>query len=119
MEQSIKTRKRTGAPSLRKSAPPLLLQEFIHLFASRGWLNQTLRIRRGDRRYRITCSENGFFAYRINDAHGISPGFPGWPVCLVTPDRLTDDLERSRFCSTEPDARDWLRLLAEGELDLI
>jgi hypothetical protein len=119
MGQTIKGKKRGTATFFQKPNPPEILKEFIALFTSRGWLNQTLRIRRGDRRYRITCSETGFFAYRINDSHGISPGFPGWPVCLVTLDLLTDDLERSRFCSTEPDARDWLRHLMEDDIDLI
>jgi hypothetical protein len=119
MRQTKTGEKRAPSAPFRKQNPPLILREFIDLFTSRGWLNQALRIRRGDRKYRITCSETGFFAYRINEGHGLPPGLPGWPVCLVTPDRIMDDSDRSRFGSTEPDVREWLRCFLDDDIDLI
>ena len=96
-----------------------VLQKFVGVFASKGWLNQTLRIKHHDRRYRICCSEREFFAYRINDHCGVSPGFPGWPVCIVTHDQIIEDSDMSAFASTEPSAHDWLRCIAEGDFELI
>lgn len=68
--------------------PMDVMQKFIDVFASKGWLKQTIRIKHRDRRYRIFCSEREFFAYRINDNCGISPGYPGWPICIVTHDKI-------------------------------
>ena len=111
----MKEKKRPA--SGQKPNPPLILQEFIELFTRRGWLDQVLRIQRGERKYRITCNKTGFFAYRINEYHGISPGIPGWPVCLVTSERITNDSALSKFGSTEPEVWEWLRYLTENDLD--
>ncbi len=110
-------KKRVPTPAGKKAL--VVLQEFIDIFTVKGWLNQVLRVKKGDRKYRITCSETGFVAYRINDHHGLSPGIPGWPVCFVTPDRIMDDSALSKFASTEPNVRDWLQSLADNELELI
>ena len=110
-------KKNSGDPS-EKNAPDVL-QTFIGLFESKGWLNQTVRIRRRERRYRISCTEMGFIAYRINDHCGVSPGIPGWPVCFVTREQIVDDSDMSRFTSTEPSAGDWLRFIMDDDLELI
>ncbi len=99
--------------------PTDVLQTFIGVFASKGWLNRTLRIKHRDRRYRVCCSEKEFFAYRINDHCGVLPGFAGWPVCSVTHDRIIEDSDLSAFASTEPRTHDWLRCIAEGDFELI
>jgi len=96
-----------------------VLQAFIGIFESRGWLNQTIRIRHRERRYRISCTETGFVAYRINDHCGVSPGIPGWPVCFVTQDQMLDDSDMSRFASNEPSVLDWLRFITDSDLELI
>jgi len=114
-----KEKKRAVSGSSKKPSPTLILQEFIECFTERGWLNQVLRIQRGERRYRIICNETGFFAYRINENHGISPGIPGWPVCLVTPERVLDDSLASKFNSSEPEVREWLRWFLENDLDFL
>jgi hypothetical protein len=99
--------------------PMDVLQKFIGVFTSKGWLNQTLRIKYRDRRYRIFCSERTFFAYRINDHCGVSWGFPGWLVCIVTHDQMIEDSEMSAFTSSEPSAHDWLRCITDGDFELI
>ncbi len=96
-----------------------VLQEFVGVFTSKGWLKQTLRIKHREGRYRICCSEKEFFAYRINDYGGVPPGFPGWPVCIVTRDQIIEDSCMSAFPSTEPSAQDWLRCIADGDFELI
>jgi len=104
-------------PQEEKSAD--VLQKLVGAFSNKGWLNQTLRIKHRDRRYRICCSAREFFAYRINDHCGVSPGLPGWAVCIVTPDEMIEDSDMSAFASTEPSAHDWLRCIDEGNFELI
>ena len=99
--------------------PIYFLQKLAGAFSSRGWLNKTLRIRHRNRRYRISCSEDKFFAYRINDNCGVSPGFPGWPVCIITRDQLIDDANMSTFATAEPSANEWLRCIHEEDFELI
>jgi hypothetical protein len=113
---------KSGNTSLQNPAekkPTDVLQEFVGVFISKGWLNQTLRIRHRDGRYHISCSEKKFFAYRINDNCGISPGFPGWPVCIITHDHIIDDAAISVFASTEPSIQEWLRCFHDGDFELI
>jgi hypothetical protein len=99
--------------------PTDILQSLIGLFEGRGWLNQTLRIKRGDRRYRICCSEREFFAHRINDHCGVLPGFSCWPVCMVTLDQIVEDSDFSTFGSSEPSAQDWVYCMTENDFELI
>ena len=96
-----------------------VFQQLVSLFERRGWLNQTLRIKYRDKRYRICCNGQEFFAYRINDHWGVSHGYPGWPVCIVNPDQMIEDSDLSAFESTEPSARGWLRCLTEGDFETI
>jgi hypothetical protein len=99
--------------------PQDALESLVGVFEAKGWLDQTLRIRHRDRRYRIFCSRNKFLAYRINDKCHARHGFPGWPVCIITIDQIIDDSVMSRFPSAEPSARDWLRCINDGDFELI
>jgi hypothetical protein len=108
--------------SLRNPSPkrPVeVLEKFIGLFSSKGWLNQSLRIRYRDRRYRVSCSEMEFLAYRINDYCGVSPGFPGWLVGLVTQEDMLEDSDLSELESTEPSLQDWFQCFRKGDFELI
>ncbi len=104
-------------PANKNSAE--VLQKFVSLFEGKGWLDQALRIKHRDKRYRIYCSETGFMAYRVNDYCGVSPGIPGWPVCFVTSDQIIEDSDMSKFSSTEPSVYDWLQCLIDEEIELI
>ena len=99
--------------------PTEVLQSLVGVFMKNGWLNQTLRIKHRGRKYRISCSEKKFFAYRINDNCGISPGYPGWPVCIITHDHIIDDATLSTFASTEPGAHDWQHCFNNGDFELL
>jgi hypothetical protein len=99
--------------------PTDVLRRFVGVFADKGWLNQTFRIKHRERRYWISCDEKKFFVYRINDHCGVSPGFPGWPVCIITNDQIIIDSEISVFGSTEPSVDGWLRCIAEGDFERI
>ena len=99
--------------------PAEILQEFVNVFANKGWLNKLVRIKHRERNYRISCNESGFIAYRINDNHGVSPGIPGWAVCIIDSDRIVEDSELSAFTSTEPSARDWLVCISQDDLEVL
>jgi len=96
-----------------------VFQQFVSLFESKGWLDQTIRIKYRGRKYRICCNAQEFFAYRINDHWGVSHGYPGWPVCIVNPDQMIEDSDMSAFESTELSAHGWLRCLTEGDFETI
>jgi hypothetical protein len=113
---------KTGNPPFRdpgEKKPMDVLREFVGVFMSKGWLNRELRIKHRDRRYRIFCSERNFFVYRINDNCGVSWGFPGWPVCIVTHEHIIDDSARPACESTGPSAEDWLRCIAGDDFEII
>ena len=106
-------------PGTAGKMPMDILQEFVGVFAQRGWLNQTLRILHRDRRYRLYCSETEFIAHRINDNCGVSWGFPCWAVCIVTQDHIFEDSDLSWFASIEPGVHDWLRYIAEEDFQIL
>jgi len=103
----------------QEKRPTDVFQKFVGIFESKGWLNQTIRIKHRDRRYRICCTDREFLAYRINDHCNVLPGFPGWSVCIVTPDQIVEDTDMSRFSSSEPSAHEWLRCISEEDFELI
>jgi hypothetical protein len=102
----------------RKQAAAEVLRQFICFFEGKGWLNRTISVRSGDARYRLFCSESRFFAYRMNDSWGIPPGVPGWPVCMVTHDRVFHDAETCAFPTEEPDIHEWLRRLTDNDFEV-
>ena len=106
-------------PGTAGKMPMDILQEFVGVFAQRGWLNQTLRILHRDRRYRLYCSETEFIAHRINDNFSASWGFPCWAVCIVTREQIIEDSHLSMFSSAELCAHDWFRCLAGGDFQIL
>jgi hypothetical protein len=99
--------------------PGDILQHIIGIFTSKGWLNLHIRIQYRNKRYRLSCGETEFLAYRINDHYGLPPGCPGWPVCIITRDHIIHDTEMSAFTSAEPSAQEWLRCIADDDFELI
>jgi hypothetical protein len=95
----------------------IILQQFISIFSSKGWLNRSIRIKHHDKKYRLMCSEKLFIAFRCNDNYGISPGIPGWNVCIIDQDQIIQDSDFSPFASDEPSAHDWLHSLQENDFE--
>jgi hypothetical protein len=101
----------TFVPS--EMSPAEILLQFIIIFQIKGWLNQTIWIKLGDRKYSLSCSDHAFIVYRINDDWYAPPGVPGWPICIVDPDRVVG----SPFAPVEPRALDWLQLIASDDFE--
>ncbi len=104
--------------------PAEVSQQLAQLFASRGWLNQRLKLDYQGSRYWVSCGPDAFVAYRVNQDWGQSPGAPGWPVCIVTLQRVFDESDLfdrpdvSDMRSPSPTAQDWLAILANGQFKL-
>ncbi len=96
-----------------------VLRQFVAFFTGKGWLNQKVAVRSGGISYLLFCDESRFFAYRTNDNWGVPPGVPGWPVCVVTSDRLFHDEEACPFPSEEPGPREWLRRLINNDFEVM
>lgn len=101
-----------------QNSPGALTQQFSALFASKDWLNKDLKISYQSKKYRLSCSQEMFLAYQVNDNWGISPGAPGWPVCIVTRDYVTDGSSGPDPSSTRLSTGDWLNILAQGGFEL-
>ncbi len=99
--------------------PADVLRQFVDVFTDKGWLNRTIRIKRHDRKYTVLCSEKTFIAYRINDNWGLSPGTPGWPVCIIDRDQVVEDLASTALDPAEPGVHDWLCCIANGDFETI
>jgi len=106
-----------GSPAGQR--PVDVLQQFVDVFAAKGWLNQGLRILHQEKRYRVFCSETEFIAQRINDNCGLSWGFPCWAVCIVTQDQIIEDSRMSGFASMEPGVHEWLRCIAQEDFKIL
>jgi hypothetical protein len=104
---------------LREESPCDVLRKFIEIFQGKGWLNSKLRIKYQNNRYWISCNEERFFAYEINDNCGIGPGVPGWPVCLVEKNYVYDEAEISAFTPTKFNTEDWLNIIANQKFELL
>ena len=102
-----------------EAKPAEVLQQLVGIFETKGWLDQTVRIKRRNKRYRILCSGSQFIAYRINDNWGISQGIPGWVVCMINQDQIIEDSQMSTSASDEPGANDWLRCITDGDYETI
>ncbi len=104
---------------LKEKNPCDVLHKFIEIFDGKSWLNKELRIKYQSKRYWISCNEERFFAYQINENCGLGPGVPGWPVCLIRKDYVYDESEISGLTSTKLSAYDWLNIIDNQNLELI
>ena len=104
---------------LQEKSPRDVLHKLIEIFASKGWLNKKLRIKYQNKRYWISCNEERFFAYQINENCGLGPGVPGWPVCIIRKDRVYDESGIPDLASITLSMHDWLNIIANQNFELI
>jgi hypothetical protein len=96
-----------------------VLPKLIEIFTGRGWLNRNLRIKYQNKRYLISCSEERFFVYQINENCGLSPGVPGWPVCIIEKDYIYDESEIPDLTFTALNIHDWLNIMATQNFEVV
>lgn len=100
-------------------SPLQVLCKLIELFTSLGLINKKVKIKHQDQDYWIFCNEEKFLAYKINENCGISPGLPGWPVCIIREDYVFDESAVPELTFTNLKMHDWLSIIANQEFELI
>ncbi|MFH1112937.1 MAG: hypothetical protein V1792_03365 [Pseudomonadota bacterium] len=60
-------------------------------FRGMGLLGRSLVVEHEGNRYRVSCDEQSFMVYRVNDNGGLRHHVPGWPVCLVNVDMIFEE----------------------------
>lgn len=105
-------------PHVQEQNPCDVLQKLIEVFTCKGWLNNNLIIKYQDRRYRVSCNEERFFAYQINGNCGLSPGVPGWPVCIIKRDYIYDESGILDFTPTTLNIHDWLNIMTTQTFEM-
>jgi hypothetical protein len=91
----------------------------MEIFTSKGWLNKNLRIKYQNKRYWVSCSEESFFAYQINENCGHGPGVPGWPVCIIKKDYIYDESGILDPTFTALNIHDWLNIMATQSFEVV
>ncbi len=104
---------------VREQSPRDVSHKLIEIFTSKGWLNKNLRIKYQNKRYWISCSKDRFFAYQINENCGLSPGVPGWPVCIIKKDYVYDESGILDLTSTALNIHDWLNIMATQRFEVV
>ena len=100
-------------------SPCDVLHKLVEVFASKGWLNKELSIRHQDKRHWISCNEERFLAYQINDNCGPGPGVPGRPVCMIRKDHVYDESGIPGLASEKLNMHDWPNVMANQNFRLI
>ncbi len=104
---------------LQEKSPRDVLRKLIEISASKGRLNKKLRIKYQNKRYWTSHSEEGFFAYQINENCGLGPGAPGWPVYIIRKDYVYGESGIPDLTSTKLNRHDWLNIIANQNFELI
>jgi len=105
----------TAGRRVGQESPKELLTRIQARFRELGLFGQTLTLDYGGKKYLARCDDLSFAVYRRLRRGHLSPGQPGWPVCLVTPEAVVD--ESSPPPAPEDDFASGLGL--KGWLDLI
>jgi hypothetical protein len=85
------------------------------VFSDLGILGKTLSLEYEGICYRVSCDEDAFMVYRVNDS-GLKHHMPGWPICLVSSEMTFEEccapgLGRDHF-TCPVDIEKWLELIA-------
>lgn len=102
---------------MAKLTPAELLAAIQGLFRRWGRFGERLLFQHGEVCYAILCDAEAFVVYRLVPPCGRVPSPPGWPVCLVTPELLSDEGPPSPsefkedFFSCKLNLRDWLQII--------
>ncbi len=72
-------------------SPAELLARIQARFRELGCFGAPLSLTHNGEKYLATCDDRSFAVYRLLDRGHVSPGRPGWPVCLVTAEAVVDE----------------------------
>ncbi len=103
----------------QEQSPRDVLLKLIEIFTSKGWLNKNLRIKYQNKSYKISCDEERFFAYQINENIGPGSGVPGWPVCIIKKDYIYDESGILDFTPVALSIHDWLNIMTTQNFEVV
>jgi hypothetical protein len=96
-------------------SPAELLGRIQARFRARGCFGATLTLDHQGEKYLVRCDDLAFAVYRLVDDCHVSPGRPGWPVCLVTAETVVDETSPPHLPEDEFTSglglQEWLRLI--------
>lgn len=96
-------------------SPQNLFGRIRKVFTDLGVLNHDLALEYEGIRYRISCDDNSFMVYRINESGGPRHHMPGWPVCLVNSEVIFEECNAPGLaedhCACSLDIETWLQMV--------
>jgi hypothetical protein len=90
-----------GSGPTPKSSPEELLRRIQARFRELGLFGSTLSLTHNGEPYLAICDDHVFAVYRRVDQGHVSPGRPGWPVCLVTAETVADETSPPHLADDE------------------
>jgi hypothetical protein len=101
--------------STPQTSPAEMLAQIQARFRALGIFGQTLTLRYKEERYLVSCDAQAFAVYRLVEHCHVSPGRPGWPVCLVTGEVAVDETSPPHLPEDEFNSglslKEWLDLI--------
>ncbi len=80
-----------GTESAAQTSPTEMLRRIQERFQELHIFGQTLTLTYQKEKYLVSCDAQAFAVYRLVSHCHVSPGRPGWPVCLVTGEVVADE----------------------------
>lgn len=109
--------------ALPESSPGTLFLRIRNVFSDLGMLGKTLSLKHGGIWYRVSCDEDAFMVYRVNNS-GLRHHVPGWPICLVSSEIIFEECCTpglgSDHYACAVDIEKWLEMIdlhCRGDLD--
>jgi hypothetical protein len=104
-----------GSESPSQPSPGELLRRIQARFRELGLFRSPLTLTYKGEKYLATCDDRVFAVYRLVDRCHVSPGRPGWPVCLVTAEVAVDETSPPHLAEDEfasgLSLEEWLKLI--------
>jgi hypothetical protein len=105
----------TGADHGSEISPAELLGRIQARFRELGLFGSTLTLNHQGDKYLVSCDDQAFAVYRLVEKCHVSPGQPGWPVCLVTAEAVVDETSPPQMPDDEFASglglKEWLQLI--------
>jgi hypothetical protein len=104
-----------GTESTSQTSPAEMLYRIQDRFRELGLFGRTLTLTHKGEKYLVSCGDQAFAVYRLVEKCHVSPGQPGWPVCLVTEEVMVDETSPPHLPEDEFSSglglEEWLNLI--------
>ena len=91
----------TATDRIEEEAPAELLRRIQARFRELGLFGSPLTLTHKGEKYLVNCDDRVFAVYRLVEKCHVSPGRPGWPVCLVTAEVVVDETSPPQMADDE------------------